>query len=261
MASVEAQQFAATLHDTPDAEPPTKRAKLSADGEEELDAQAVAQEWKALVEQCAQKLGKKASVVKAYVSEKNLQLQLDALGMQTAARVLQLSRPLSFAIKKQLRKDNVEAEKEVALAIAQAQEELAAGKQRCACTCTDSAARLTTAHWLTAASASLQHGLAILRHSLGQPGRRRRVGRTDAGAASGRAVARELYRQAGRHFVRHVHRLALLHCAQLARPGAQGAEARGRRRGGDRSREGIGHPAHPGVERRSEQLRQRAAMY
>ena len=43
MASVEAQQFAAaaaaTLHDTPDAEPPTKRAKLSADGEdEELDA-------------------------------------------------------------------------------------------------------------------------------------------------------------------------------------------------------------------------------
>ena len=138
MASVEAQQFAAaaaaTLHDTLDAEPPTKRAKLSADGEEELDAQAVAREWKALVEQCAQKLGKKASVAKAYVSQKNLNLQLDALGTQTAARVLQLSRPLSFAIKKQLRKDNVEAEKEVALAIAQAQEELAAGKQRCACT-------------------------------------------------------------------------------------------------------------------------------
>ena len=148
MASVEAQQFAAaaaaTLHDTPDAEPPTKRAKLSADGEEELDAQAVAREWKALVEQCAQKLGKKAGIVKGYVSEKNLQLQLDALGTQTAARVLQLSRPLSFSLKKQLRKDNIEAEKEVALAIAQAQEELAAGKQRCACT--DSAARLTTAH-------------------------------------------------------------------------------------------------------------------
>ena len=101
MASVEAQQFAAaaaaTLHDTPDrdAEPPTKRAKLSADGEEEeeLDAQAVAREWKALVEQCAQKLGKKAGIVKGYVSEKNLQqLQLGALGTQTAARVLQLSR-------------------------------------------------------------------------------------------------------------------------------------------------------------------------
>ena len=136
MASVEAQQFAAaaaaTLHDTPDAEPPTKRAKLSADGEdEELD---VAREWKALVEQCAQKLGKKAGIVKGYVSEKNLQLQLDALGTQTAARVLQLSRPLSFSLKKQLRKDNLEAEKEVALAIAQAQEQLTAGKQRCACT-------------------------------------------------------------------------------------------------------------------------------
>ena len=138
MASVEAQQFAAaaaaTLHNTPDAEPPTKRAKLNADGEdEELDAQ-VAREWKALVEQCAQKLGKKAGIVKGYVSEKNLQLQLDALGTQTAARVLQLSRPLSFSLKKQLRKGNIEAEKEVALAIAQAQEELAAGKQRCACT-------------------------------------------------------------------------------------------------------------------------------
>ena len=68
------------------------------------------------------------------MSEKNLQLQLGALGTQTAARVLQLSRPLSFTLKKQLRKDNTEAEKEVALAIAQAQEELAAGKQRCACT-------------------------------------------------------------------------------------------------------------------------------
>ena len=148
MASVEAQQFAAaaaaTLHDTPDAEPPTKRAKLSADGEEEeeLDAQAVAREWKALVEQCAQKLGKKAGIVKGYVSEKNLQLQLDALGTQTAARVLQLSRPLSFSLKKQLRKDNLEAEKEVALAIAQAQEQLTAGKQRCACR---SSARLSTA--------------------------------------------------------------------------------------------------------------------
>ena len=140
MASVEAQQFAAaaaaTLHDTPDAEPPTKRAKLSADGEEEeeLDAQSVARQWKALVEQCAQKLGKKAGIVKGYVSEKNLQLQLDALGTQTAARVLQLSRPLPFSLKKQLRKGNIEAEKEVALAIAQAQEQLTAGKQRCACT-------------------------------------------------------------------------------------------------------------------------------
>ena len=98
-------------------------------------------EWKALVEQCAQKLGKKAGIVKGYVSEKNLQLQLDALGTQTAARVLQLSRPLSFSLKKQLRKDNLEAEKEVALAIAQAQEELAAGKQRCACTLPDSRPR------------------------------------------------------------------------------------------------------------------------
>ena len=53
----------------------------------------------------AQKLGKKAGIVKGYVSEKNLQLQLDALGTQTAARVLQLSRPLSFSLKKQLRKD------------------------------------------------------------------------------------------------------------------------------------------------------------
>ena len=68
----------------------------------------VAWEWKALVEQCAQKLGKKAGIVKGYVSEKNLQLQLDALGTQTAARVLQLSRPLSFSLKKQLRKDNIE---------------------------------------------------------------------------------------------------------------------------------------------------------
>ena len=38
-----------------------------------------------------------------------------------------------MSLKKQLRKDNLEAEKEVTLAIAQAQEALTAGKQRCAC--------------------------------------------------------------------------------------------------------------------------------